>query len=54
MEYTGNGIQNLFLKEIELFIYYVKAPLRGLLKEIMSKIARKGTWMGDPSYIANG
>ena len=34
MEYTGNGIQNCFLKEIELFIYYVKAPLRGLLKEI--------------------
>ena len=34
MEYTGNGIQNWFLKEIELFIYYVKAPLRGLLKEI--------------------
>ena len=34
MEYTGNGIQNWILKEIELFIYYVKAPLRGLLKEI--------------------
>ena len=30
----GNGIQTWFLKEIELFIYYVKAPLRGLLKEI--------------------
>ena len=24
----------LFFKEIELFIYYVKRPLRGLLKEI--------------------
>ena len=34
MEYTGNGIQNWFLKEIKLFTYYVKAPLRGLLKEI--------------------
>ena len=34
MEYTGNGIQNCFLKEMALFIYYVKAPLRGLLKEI--------------------
>ena len=34
MEYTGNGIQNWFLKEIILFTYYVKAPLRGLLKEI--------------------
>ena len=34
MDYTGNGIQNWFLKEIELFIYYVKRPLRGLLKEI--------------------
>ena len=34
MEYTGNGIQNCFLKEIKLFTYYVKAPLRGLLKEI--------------------
>ena len=34
MEYTGNGIQNWFLKEMALFIYYVKAPLRGLLKEI--------------------
>ena len=34
MDYTGKGIQNWFLKEIELFIYYVKAPLRGLLKEI--------------------
>ena len=34
MDYTGNGIQNWFLKEIEWFIYYVKRPLRGLLKEI--------------------
>ena len=34
MDFTGNGIQNWFLKEIELFIYYVKRPLRGLLKEI--------------------
>ena len=34
MEYTGNGIQNWFLKDIEIFIYYVKIPLRGLLKEI--------------------
>ena len=34
MVYTGNGIQNWFLKEIELFVYYVKRPLRGLLKEI--------------------
>ena len=35
MDYTGNGIQNWFLKEIELFIYYVKRPLRDLLKEIL-------------------
>ena len=34
MEYTGNEIQNWFLKEIELFIYYVEGPLRGPLKEI--------------------
>ena len=34
MDFTGNGIQNWVLKEIELFIYYVKRPLRGLLKEI--------------------
>ena len=34
MDFTGNGIQNWFLKEIELFIYYVKRPLRCLLKEI--------------------
>ena len=33
MEYTGNGIQNWFLKEIKLFTYYVKAPLQGLLKK---------------------
>ena len=32
--YTENGIQNWFLKEIECIIYYVKRPLRGLLKEI--------------------
>ena len=31
---TGNGIQNWFLKEIELLVYYVKRPLGGLLKEI--------------------
>ena len=34
MDFTGNGIQNYFLKEIELFIYSVKRTLRGLLKEI--------------------
>ena len=34
MDYTGNGTQNWFLKEIEIFIYYVERPLRGLLKEI--------------------
>ena len=34
MDLTGNGIQKWFLKEIEIFIYYVKRPLRGLLKEI--------------------
>ena len=34
MDYTGNGTQNRFLKEIELLVYYVKRPLRGLLKEI--------------------
>ena len=34
MDYTGNAIQNWFLKEIELFVYYVKRPLRGLLQEI--------------------
>ena len=34
MDYTGNGIQICFLKEVELFIYYVKGPLRGLLQEI--------------------
>ena len=34
MDLTGNGIQNCSLKEIEIFIYYVKRPLRGLLKEI--------------------
>ena len=34
MDYTGKGIQNWFLKEIELFVYYVKRPLRGLLQEI--------------------
>ena len=33
MDYTGNGIQNWFLKEIEIFVYYVKRPVRGLLKE---------------------
>ena len=34
MDYTGNGTQNRFLKEIELLVTYVKRPLRGLLKEI--------------------
>ena len=34
MDYRGNGTQNQFLKEIELLVYYVKRPLRGLLKEI--------------------
>ena len=34
MDFTGNGIQNWFLKEIELLVYYVKRPLRGLLQEI--------------------
>ena len=34
MVYTGNGNQNWFLKEIELLVYYVRRPLRGLLKEI--------------------
>ena len=38
MDYTGNGIQNWFLKEIELFVYYVKRPLRGLLKEIIKNL----------------
>ena len=35
MDYTGNAIQNWFLKEIELFVYYVKRPLRGFLMEII-------------------
>ena len=34
MDYTGNGIQNWFLKGIELIVYYVRKPLRGLLQEI--------------------
>ena len=34
MVYTGNGNQNWFLKDIELIVYYVRRPLRGLLKEI--------------------
>ena len=38
MDYTGNGIQNWFLKEIELFVYFVKRPLRGLLKEIIKNL----------------
>ena len=33
MDYTGNGIQNWFLKDIEIFVHYVKRPVRGLLKE---------------------
>ena len=35
MDYTGNGIQNWFLKEIELFIYYVKAPLQASLRRYL-------------------
>ena len=34
MDYTGNGTQNQFLKEIELLVYYVRRLLRGLLKEL--------------------
>ena len=46
MEYTGNGIQNWFLKEIEWIIYYVKRPLQGLLKEI-PEIHLFSPWIGN-------
>ena len=46
MDHTGNGIQNWFLKDIEIFIYYVKIPLRGLLKEI-PKNPLFSPWIGN-------
>ena len=46
MDYTGNGIQNWFLKDIEIFTYYVKIPLRGLLKEI-PKNPLFSPWIGN-------
>ena len=46
MDYTGNGIQNWFLKEIELFIYYVKGPLRGHFMEI-PKNHTFSPWIGN-------
>ena len=50
MDYTGNAIQNWFLKEIELFVYYVKRPLRGLLQEI-PKSHLFSSWIENINYL---